>query len=125
MDHLAVADVHAHVADRAVEEHQVTGLQLVTRETARPICDWLLLEWGRLTPAAEYAYCVRPEQSNASGPPAPQTYGSPTWASAVSTAFCAAPLGATTPLGTAWVSPPWAASTCCCCGAVSAAYWRW
>src|SRR6185503_14322635 len=29
VDHLAVADVDAHVADRAVEEHQVTGLQLV------------------------------------------------------------------------------------------------
>ena len=29
VDHLAVADVHAHVADRAVEEHQVAGLQLL------------------------------------------------------------------------------------------------
>src|SRR3954454_23989291 len=31
VDHLAVADVHPDVADRAVEEHQVTGLQLRPR----------------------------------------------------------------------------------------------
>ena len=50
---------------------------------------------------------MRPEQSNASGPPAPQTYGSPTWASAVSTATCAAALGAMTLLGDrAGRSPP-------------------
>ena len=61
--------------------------------------DWLLLECGRLTPAAEYAYCVRPEQSKAFGPPAPQTYGSPTWASAVSTATWAAWLGCDDPAG--------------------------
>ena len=52
MDHLAVPDVHAHVADRAVEEHQVAGLQW-SRETGVPIVDWLLLECGRLMPAAE------------------------------------------------------------------------
>ena len=49
--HLAVADVHAHVAHRAVEEDQVTGLQ-VARDTGVPIVDWAALECGSATPAA-------------------------------------------------------------------------
>ena len=46
MHHLAVADVHAHVADRAVEEHQVAGLQL---GRGRPACPsaTAALECGR------------------------------------------------------------------------------
>src|SRR3954471_17551988 len=58
-------------------------------------------ECGSEMPAAAYAYCVRPEQSKASGPAAAHTYGSPSWASAVSTATCAAAVGATiAPAGT-------------------------
>ncbi len=72
MHHLAVADVDAHVADRAVEEDQVAGLQLV-RETAWPICDCMRLECGRPMPAAAKAYAVRPEQSKELGPPAAHT----------------------------------------------------
>ena len=50
MHHLAVADVHAHVADRAVEEHQVAGLQLAARRPACPSATGWLLECGRLDP---------------------------------------------------------------------------
>ena len=50
--HLAVADVHADVADRAVEEQQVAGLEVARADTGLPIGDCMRLECGRLMPAA-------------------------------------------------------------------------
>src|SRR6266496_3356667 len=61
---------------------------------------WDELECGSDTPAAAQAYIVRPEQSNASGPAAPQLYGSPCWASATWTAFWAAEVVGPTATGT-------------------------
>src|SRR5262245_4472720 len=54
---------------------------------------WAAAECGRSTPAALHEYMVSPEQSNELGPAAPQTYGLPSWASAVWTATEAAPVG--------------------------------
>ena len=49
--HLAVADVDADVAHRAVEEARSPGCSS-ERETCVPICDCMALECGRLMPAA-------------------------------------------------------------------------
>src|SRR3954451_20324342 len=56
----------------------------------------MLDECGSEIPAAAEAYIVNPEQSKESGPAPPQTSGLPCWASAVSTAICAAWVGAAT-----------------------------
>ena len=69
-DH-AVADVHADVADRAVVEHQVAGLQLGLRDRAARSPSAPPEECGRPTPACAQAIIVRPEQSKALGPAAP------------------------------------------------------
>ena len=56
----------------------IGGLSAGWRLDAVGMRDWLLLEWGRLTPAAEYAYCVRPLQSRPTpGAVPPHTYGTP------------------------------------------------
>src|SRR5213076_1238742 len=47
-------------------------------------------ECGREIPACAHAHDVRPEQSNASGPAAPKTYGAPITEYAAPTAICAA-----------------------------------
>src|SRR3954464_15271244 len=44
---------------------------------------------GSVTPAALYAACVSPEQSQEFGPVAPHTYGSPSWAWAKAMALSA------------------------------------
>src|SRR5829696_900735 len=49
-------------------------------------------ECGRETPAAAQAYMVRPEQSNAFGPAAPQAYGLPSTDLAAETAIAPRPL---------------------------------
>src|ERR687896_82677 len=46
-------------------------------------------ECGIDTPACAHAHDVRPEQSKASGPPAPQTYGEPIAECAAAIAICA------------------------------------
>src|SRR5436309_15747910 len=51
-------------------------------------CAWA--ECGSETPACAHAHDVRPEQSNASGPAAPKTYGAPITEYAAPTAICAA-----------------------------------
>src|SRR5688572_8089856 len=53
-------------------------------------------ECGSAMPAALKANWVRPEQSKPPGPAPAHTYGVPCWASAVSTATCAAWVGAVT-----------------------------
>ena len=56
---LAVADVHADVADRAVVEHQVARLQRADRDgVPEPIC--APDECGSETPACDQAAIVRP-----------------------------------------------------------------
>src|SRR5205823_3702923 len=50
---------------------------------------WAAARCGRPTPAAAQAPMVSPEQSHESGPAAPNTYGSPSWASANWTALWA------------------------------------
>src|SRR5947199_9061662 len=47
-------------------------------------------ECGREIPACAHAHDVRPEQSNASGPAAPKTYGAPSAEYAAATAIWAA-----------------------------------
>ncbi len=68
---LAVPDVDRDVADRAVEEDQVTGLQ-VGLDTGVPTWDWARLLRGSEMPACANDHLTRPEQSNALGPAAPQ-----------------------------------------------------
>src|SRR6478752_1019212 len=48
-------------------------------------------ECGSETPACAQAHIVKPEQSNASGPAAPKTYGAPMTDSAAATAVAAPP----------------------------------
>src|SRR4051794_7122615 len=67
-------------------------------------------ECGSWTPAIAYAYWVRPEQSKALGPAAPQAYGSPTCAKAVLTGVGAAGGGPTTEEGMAAAVPAGAAA---------------
>src|SRR5215203_3588236 len=62
-----------------------------------PIC--MPDECGRETPAAAQAYMVRPEQSNAFGPAAPQAYGLPSTDLAAETAAAARPLTGTLTAG--------------------------
>src|SRR4051794_41501586 len=50
-------------------------------------------EGGSETPACSHAHMVRPEQSNASGPAAPKTYGAPMTDSAAAAAVAPPPDG--------------------------------
>src|SRR6478672_12097566 len=88
-------------------------------------------ECGSETPACAQAHIVKPEQSNASGPISPKTYGAPITDSAAATAVAAPPeeggieggvlppevggAGWLTVVGGAAAAAAAAASACCCC----------
>src|ERR1700712_3377879 len=62
-------------------------------ETFWPTWDCAAEVRGRSLPACSKAYCMSPEQSKASGPVAPHTYGVPSFDSAASIAEAASPAG--------------------------------
>src|SRR4051794_3875976 len=71
---------------------------MAPRPTAAPVPNWAKLVRGMAMPAWRIAQLVSPEQSNALGPVAPETYGDPTFDKAAATAPCSpgAVLGAET-----------------------------
>ncbi|CAM5701425.1 hypothetical protein SCALM49S_00888 [Streptomyces californicus] len=98
------------MADPGVEEDQVARGQLGARDALSGV-DLRVRGACRLMPAAFQAAWVRPEQSKAFGPVAPQTYGFPIapWAKAIACPAreFGAETGAARPVErSAWAGPP-------------------